>query len=190
MVKAQQWAQPMYWRKSEGGWSEFTLRGLQPLDPAATACHLSHFEADAYANWAGARLPTEFEWEVASPSIEHGEVWEWTSSSYGPYPGFKPGGRKNAGAVGEYNGKFMSNQYVLRGGSSATPGAAHSPQLPEFLPVVCALAVQRRSASRAISRLEGRMMSPIGDIMLQAIARTRYRPATSPAMESTTEPST
>jgi ergothioneine biosynthesis protein EgtB len=120
-VVTQRWERPIYWRETDGAMHEFTLQGLQPLDPARPVTHLSHFEADAYAHWAGARLPTEFEWEVAAPVLAHGEVWEWTSSSYAPYPGFKPGGRENAGAVGEYNGKFMSNQYVLRGGSSATP---------------------------------------------------------------------
>ena len=91
----------------------------QPLDPHAAATHLSHFEADAFARWSGARLPTEFEWERAAQDA--GAAWEWTSSSYGPYPGYRPA----PGAVGEYNGKFMSNQYVLRGGSCATP-AGHA----------------------------------------------------------------
>jgi ergothioneine biosynthesis protein EgtB len=119
MVSAQGWQAPLYWRRREGGWHEFTLRGAVPLDARAPATHLSHFEADAYARWAGARLPTEFEWESAG--VDAGEVWEWTSSSYGPYPGYRPA----TGAVGEYNGKFMSNQYVLRGGSCATP-AGHA----------------------------------------------------------------
>ena len=116
---AQGWQAPLYWRRREGAWQEFTLAGLEPLDPARPVTHLSHFEADAYARWAHARLPTEFEWEHAAR--EFGEVWEWTSSSYGPYPGYRPA----PGAVGEYNGKFMSNQYVLRGGSCATP-AGHA----------------------------------------------------------------
>jgi len=81
MVRTQQWTQPLYWRKADDGWREFTLHGMQPLDPHAPACHLSHFEADAYAQWAGARLPTEFEWETAAPRFAHGAVWEWTSSS-------------------------------------------------------------------------------------------------------------
>jgi len=115
LASAQGWRAPFYWRRRDGGWHEFTLRGSAPLDPGAPAVHLSHFEADAFARWAGARLPTEFEWERAAPRA--GEVWEWTSSSYGPYPGYRPA----AGAVGEYNGKFMSNQYVLRGGSCGTP---------------------------------------------------------------------
>jgi ergothioneine biosynthesis protein EgtB len=114
-VAAQRWDAPLYWRRREGAWQEFTLAGLQPLDAARPVTHLSHFEADAFARWAGARLPTEFEWEHAAENP--GEVWEWTSSSYAPYPGYRPA----AGAVGEYNGKFMSNQYVLRGGSCATP---------------------------------------------------------------------
>jgi ergothioneine biosynthesis protein EgtB len=133
-VQAQRWRQPLYWREERGAWQEFTLHGLQPLDPARAVTHISQFEADAYASWAGARLPTEFEWEAASSLFEHGKVWEWTSSSYGPYPGFKAGGRKNAGAVGEYNGKFMSNQYVLRGGSPATPAGHARRSYRNFFP--------------------------------------------------------
>jgi ergothioneine biosynthesis protein EgtB len=129
LATAQRWEQPMYWRRRDGAWREFTLHGLLPLDPQRSARHLSHFEADAYAHWAGARLPTEFEWETASPPMQ-GEVWEWTSSSYAPYPGFKPA----AGAVGEYNGKFMSNQYVLRGGSSATPAGHIRRSYRNFFP--------------------------------------------------------
>jgi ergothioneine biosynthesis protein EgtB len=130
LLKAQQWAHPLYWRQADAGWQEFTRHGLQALDPDRTATHLSHFEADAFAQWSEARLPTEFEWETASPQVEHGEVWEWTSSSYGPYPGFKPA----AGAVGEYNGKFMSNQYVLRGGSVATPAGHLRRSYRNFFP--------------------------------------------------------
>lgn len=113
---------PLYWRGDpDEGWREFSLRGERPLDPAAAACHLSLYEADAYARWAGARLPTEGEWEHAQrlhglPDA-FGTCWQWTSSSYAPYPGFRPA----AGAVGEYNGKFMVNQYVLRGSSAFTP---------------------------------------------------------------------
>ena len=120
-VNAQQWIHPLYWRNDGESWLEFTQYGLRPLDTDAPAAHLSQFEADAYASWADARLPTEFEWETAEREIKHGDVWEWTSSAYGPYPGF----RAATGAVGEYNGKFMSNQYVLRGSSSATP-AGHA----------------------------------------------------------------
>jgi formylglycine-generating enzyme required for sulfatase activity len=134
LARAQDWQHPLYWRNDGGAWKEFGLHGLRPLDPARTACHLSHFEADAYASWANARLPTEFEWEVAAPALEFGEVWEWTSSTYGPYPGFRPAGRKNAGAIGEYNGKFMSNQYVLRGGSSATPAGHCRRSYRNFFP--------------------------------------------------------
>jgi formylglycine-generating enzyme required for sulfatase activity len=97
------------------------LRGLAPLDPAAPVRHINWYEADAYARWADARLPTEAEWEVASccPAIDEftGHVWQWTASPYSPYPGYRPA----AGAVGEYNGKFMINQMVLRGASLATP---------------------------------------------------------------------
>ena len=126
---------PMYWQpRSQGQWDEFTLAGRQALNPDAPATHLSYYEADAYARWAGARLPTEAEWEHAAASSLYetlpenqaanqwfGHAWQWTQSSYAPYPGFRPA----AGAVGEYNGKFMVNQYVLRGSSSATP-AGHA----------------------------------------------------------------
>ncbi len=120
-VRAHGWEAPLYWRKTEAGWKVFTLQGEEDLDPGKPICHLSHFEADAYARWAGARLPTEFEWEAASghpglSSLLTG-VWEWTASAYLPYPGFQIA----EGAVGEYNGKFMSGQMVLRGGSVATP---------------------------------------------------------------------
>jgi len=132
---------PFYWRHSPSGWMEFTLHGLQPLGRNSPATHISYFEADAYARWAQARLPTEAEWEhaartvkpmseanalhpsaVASGSLEEvaqlfGSVWQWTSSSYAPYPGFSV----PDGAIGEYNGKFMVNQYVLRGSSCVTP---------------------------------------------------------------------
>jgi ergothioneine biosynthesis protein EgtB len=132
---------PLYWEERDGVWTRFGLDGRRAVDPAAPVTHVSFFEADAYASWAGARLPTEFEWEAAAtghdpacgnqmdeagpveprPSAEgpafFGDVWEWTGSAYRPYPGFAP----VDGAVGEYNGKFMSGQFVLRGGSCATP---------------------------------------------------------------------
>ncbi len=113
---------PLYWRSDgDGGWMEFSLHGEHALDPNAPACHLSMYEADAYARWAGARLPTEAEWEQGASTLPlhdaFGACWQWTSSSYAPYPGFQPA----AGAVGEYNGKFMVNQYVLRGSSAFTP---------------------------------------------------------------------
>jgi ergothioneine biosynthesis protein EgtB len=127
-VLAQRWEAPLYWRRRDGAWHEFTLRGLQPLDPECPVSHVSHFEADAYARWANARLPTEFEWEHAAR--DGGQVWEWTSSSYGPYPGYRPA----PGAVGEYNGKFMSNQYVLRGGSCATPAGHARRSYRNFFP--------------------------------------------------------
>ncbi|HEY0791843.1 MAG TPA: ergothioneine biosynthesis protein EgtB [Chthoniobacterales bacterium] len=143
-LNEQHWGAPLYWEQGPDGWSLFTLAGMRELDPSEPACHLSYFEADAFARWAGARLPTEFEWEVASKDLPltgnfvdeesfhpkpldpiaasqpiaqaFGDVWEWTSSSYAPYPGYAP----VPGALGEYNGKFMCNQYVLRGGSCAT----------------------------------------------------------------------
>lgn len=123
---------PLYWEPRDGGWHEFTLHGMQPVLPDAAVLHLSYYEADAYARWAGARLPTEAEWEHAAvrngrsqgepadaPPIQQlfDTAWQWTSSSYAPYPGFQP----RPGAIGEYNGKFMVNQYVLRGGSCITP---------------------------------------------------------------------
>jgi ergothioneine biosynthesis protein EgtB len=143
-VNEQRWQAPLYWTKHEGAWWNFTLSGFRPVDESEPVTHLSYFEADAYANWAGARLPTEFEWERAAMdcSIQgnfvedenfhprrlstsgedkrlrqmFGDVWEWTRSAYSPYPGY----RAAPGALGEYNGKFMCNQYVLRGGSCAT----------------------------------------------------------------------
>ncbi|HEU4621742.1 MAG TPA: ergothioneine biosynthesis protein EgtB [Burkholderiaceae bacterium] len=118
--------QPLYWRGDRLDRREFTLRGEHAIDPSQPVSHLSYYEADAFARWSEARLPTEFEWEHAFACEEAaaigamqriGACWQWTSSSYAPYPGFRPA----RGAVGEYNGKFMVNQYVLRGGSSATP---------------------------------------------------------------------
>lgn len=149
-VNEQRWNAPLYWTKRDGVWWNFTLSGLRLVDQSEPVTHVSYFEADAYANWAGARLPTEFEWERAAlscpiegnfvetelfhpvavaPAVSadkpgkdqrlhqmFGDVWEWTRSAYSPYPGY----RAAPGALGEYNGKFMCNQYVLRGGSCAT----------------------------------------------------------------------
>jgi ergothioneine biosynthesis protein EgtB len=114
-VNREGWAAPLYWQGQE----RMTLWGMKPIDPDAPVTHVSYFEADAYARWAGARLPTEAEWESSAPA--HGEAWEWTSSAYLPYPGFRP----LRGAAGEYNGKFMNGQYVLRGSSPFTP-SGHS----------------------------------------------------------------
>jgi ergothioneine biosynthesis protein EgtB len=134
------WEAPLYWEKVDGEWWHVTLGGFQPVDPHAPVCHVSYYEADAYARWAGKRLPTEFEWEAAASSVPvagnflesgtlqpsaaanasqqmFGDVWEWTSSAYSPYPGFRP----LDGSLGEYNAKFMVSQLVLRGGSCATP---------------------------------------------------------------------
>ena len=122
---------PLYWnRKSDLEWNEFGLTGNHSLDLAAAVKHVSHYEADAYATWAAARLPTEAEWEVAANNDlpNSGAVWEWTGSAYLPYPGFKPA----AGAVGEYNGKFMSGQSVLKGGSIATPPGHIRPSYRNF----------------------------------------------------------
>ena len=140
-VKANGIDAPLYWERRDGVWTRFGLDGRRPVDPAAPVTHVSFFEADAYASWAGARLPTEFEWEAATGGHDpdggnqldaagaveprpssggpafFGDVWEWTGSAFRPYPGF----RAAEGAVGEYNGKFMSGQFVLRGGSCATP---------------------------------------------------------------------
>jgi ergothioneine biosynthesis protein EgtB len=143
-INEQRWEAPLYWEKRDGSWLVFTLAGMRALDQSEPVCHVSYFEADAFARWAGARLPTEFEWEAAAANLPYagnfvenesfhprpvdekaaswplaqmfGDLWEWTSSSYSPYPGYSP----TSGALGEYNGKFMCNQYVLRGGSCAT----------------------------------------------------------------------
>lgn len=143
-------AAPLYWRRhADGGWHEFTLHGELPLDPARPVTHVSMYEADAYARWAGARLPTEVEWECAArlAGIETGRLhpgaaggdglaqmfgacWQWTSSSYAPYPGYAPA----PGAIGEYNGKFMVNQYVLRGSSCATPAGHARASYRNFFP--------------------------------------------------------
>ena len=127
-VQAESWQAPLYWEKHADGWHTMTLAGAAPVDPDAPVCHVSHYEADAYARWAGARLPTEAEWEhaarTAAPGALEGlytDVWEWTSSAFAAYPGYRP----PAGAIGEYNGKFMSGTMVLRGASCATaPGHA------------------------------------------------------------------
>ena len=121
-VQDQEWRTPFYWRREGGQWTEYTLAGRRSVRSNEPVCHVSYFEADAYARWVGARLPTEQEWEIAwydSPELREtaGSVWEWTASAYAAYPGFEP----PDGALGEYNGKFMCNQMVLRGGSSATP---------------------------------------------------------------------
>jgi len=141
-VQSEQWRAPLYWLESHGEWHGHTLGGLRPILDNEPVCHISLFEADAFARWAGVRLPTESEWEIASdladlaqgafvesgtfhpgiaedrPGLQQmfGEVWQWTGSAYSPYPGYSP----SKGALGEYNGKFMCNQYVLRGGSVAT----------------------------------------------------------------------
>jgi ergothioneine biosynthesis protein EgtB len=131
-VNAQGWQAPLYWEREGAGWQTFTLNGMAPLDPAAPVCHVSHYEADAFAAWAGRRLPTEAEWEHAATddglSQMSDEVWQWTQSAYTPYPGFKP----PHGALGEYNGKFMSGQMVLRGGSAATPPGHARPSYRNF----------------------------------------------------------
>lgn len=107
---------PLYWHKIEGEWFHFTMNGLQKVNPEAVITHVSFYEASAFAEWKKMRLPTEFEWEIASEKFDWGKRWEWTNSAYLPYPNFK----KPEGAIGEYNGKFMVNQMVLRGSSCAT----------------------------------------------------------------------
>ena len=154
-VRNNQWSAPLYWEQRDGEWWSYTIEGMQPLQLDGPVCHISYYEAAAFARWAGARLPGEFEWEIAARScpvagnfLETGElhprpddssqplaqmfgdVWEWTSSAYAPYPGFQP----DAGAVGEYNGKFMCNQMVLRGGSCATPQSHMRATYRNFFP--------------------------------------------------------
>ncbi len=147
---------PLYWQQNGNGWLEFGLHGVCPLHIGAPVCQLSLFEADAYARWAGARLPSEAEWEIAAsgcpvegnfiesgslaprpadasaaaPSQLFGDVWEWTQSAYAPYPGYRPA----TGAIGEYNGKFMVNQYVLRGGSCVSPASHLRATYRNFFP--------------------------------------------------------
>jgi ergothioneine biosynthesis protein EgtB len=121
VVEAEKWSAPGYWRKVDGAWFRMTLGGLRPIDPGAPVSHVSYYEADAFARWAGKHLPSEAEWEVAARlgllDDAFGQVWQWTRSAYLAYPGYVASG----GALGEYNGKFMINQMVLRGSSHATP---------------------------------------------------------------------
>ena len=164
-VNEQRWQAPLYWEQRDGAWWNFTLSGFRPVNEAEPVTHISYFEADAYANWDGARLPTEFEWEHAAADLPSdgnfvdtgrfhpapapneagslstrngtaglqqmfGDVWEWTRSAYLPYPGY----RAVPGALGEYNGKFMCNQMVLRGGSCASPGTHLRASYRNFFP--------------------------------------------------------
>jgi ergothioneine biosynthesis protein EgtB len=155
-VNSRGWMAPGYWEGENGAWRQMTLAGLVPIDLAAPVCHISYFEADAFARWAGKRLPTEFEWEAAAhglplrgnmlgsgalrplpatsgdlagkPAQLFGDVWEWTQSAYAPYPKYRAG----PGALGEYNGKFMCGQYVLRGASCVTPEGHSRPTYRNF----------------------------------------------------------
>lgn len=127
-VNENQVRSPLYWYQIDGEWFIYTLEGLVPLSPDEPVCHVSYYEAAAYAAWQGKRLPTEFEWETAQNRFDWGQRWEWTESAYLPYPGFK----KAPGAAGEYNGKFMVNQKVLRGASVATPEGHSRPTYRNF----------------------------------------------------------
>ena len=127
-VQQQGITNPLYWHLINGQWYHYTLAGLKPVDFKTPVTHISYYEAFAYAQWIGMRLPTEFEWEVAQSLFSWGQRWEWTESAYLPYPGFK----KAAGALGEYNGKFMVNQKVLRGASIATPPGHSRPTYRNF----------------------------------------------------------
>jgi ergothioneine biosynthesis protein EgtB len=136
-VQDRGWTAPLYWQRGDGdgAWSEFTLAGERPLDLDAPVSHVSYYEADAFARWASARLPTEAEWEAVATTIDaaaqvHGEVWEWTASAYLPYPRFRP----LEGELGEYNGKFMVGQMVLRGGSCLTPRSHIRASYRNFFP--------------------------------------------------------
>jgi ergothioneine biosynthesis protein EgtB len=149
-VQAERWRAPLYWEERDGAWSLYTLAGLRAVEPDDAVAHVSYFEADAFARWAGARLPTEEEWEHAAsgtPVTGHfadadryhprpaadgmfGDVWQWTQSAYLAYPGYRP----PAGPIGEYNGKFMSGQMVLRGGSCLTPAGHIRPTYRNFFP--------------------------------------------------------
>jgi ergothioneine biosynthesis protein EgtB len=156
-VQREGWCAPLYWDKRDDGYWHYTLRGLRPVDGDEPVVHVSWFEADAFATWAGARLPTEHEWELVARTVPWegnfvesgalhplavgahpasgplqmaGDVWEWTRSPYAPYPGYRPA----PGALGEYNGKFMCNQFVLRGGSCVTSRGHTRPSYRNFFP--------------------------------------------------------
>jgi ergothioneine biosynthesis protein EgtB len=155
-VEREGWEAPLYWRRDDGRWTIFTLHGRRAVDPDEPLCHVSYYEADAFARWSDKRLPSEAEWEVAAAearvalegnlmdrgrfhpeaagngALEQmiGDAWEWTASAYAPYPGFRP----LAGVIGEYNGKFMSNQMVLRGGCAATPAGHIRSTYRNFFP--------------------------------------------------------
>jgi ergothioneine biosynthesis protein EgtB len=149
-VQAERWRAPLYWTEDDGAWSLYTLAGVRPVDPNEVVAHVSYFEADAFARWAGARLPTEEEWEHTAAATQptghfadagnyhpgpaqggmFGDVWQWTQSAYLAYPGYRP----PTGPIGEYNGKFMSGQMVLRGGSCLTPAGHIRATYRNFFP--------------------------------------------------------